>query len=663
MSTFVIGVPGIHRRMSTEDKGLLESLLPKFNDALPTEFYGRQLKFYCVLLTKYNNLYKYFLSDVRQETTPKAAWFPMYILAIITYIVAIVIFVSLFVEESKIYATETTIQSHDLTGSNGYTCQMISKVTNSYDESLPLHTDMAQVYNLINIMQSKSQCVANLKTADPCAYQQSFFPGTSREVQPDQRYTVAVAIFDDEVAFYLTKNGIMRVYDYKSGQVFPGDCDVPILDTIGANQFAQTISMGVDNKLNTYFSSGFDGINSSISQFNFTSLSCAIFYSFVGNLDLSVFNDNFYNVFVLANHTTVYILDVYSLPATTTLLFQDDDGIEAIAAHFEFEDFEPTYYYIQSRTGQIVMRKDGVVSVLVPHMQDDDESGTVFGPLVTDGSYLYILLGDAEYGFTTVGRYSTIVPGGDYSPLNIPLGVQLQGLAISDNGMRLATTTISVVFGMWVSDTVVFYYLDGEYDSLETVEQQIDFGAGWFTCEDSVISVPSVAAQFTSVCKANGLVGKIMFHGTDRAYFFTPTDAANFAIQESQGQCRSLYDSICNTVADLPPYSCSRKIYPTTLQVLGTTLANTQFAVSFVIFLFGIALSRMARWFPPAVLVDSHHSDSPDAAAAAATTSAGEKEDLHGCVDIEMSTIYSTRRDHHQEENLNAPVRNPLADQ
>lgn len=82
-------------------------------------------------------------------------------------------------------------------------------------------------------------------------------------------------------------------------------------------------------------------------------------------------------------------------------------------------------------------------------------------------------------------------------------------------------------------------------------------------------------------------------------YLFTPTDASAYALRTSAPYCRAIYNQVCKKVANLPPYSCSKKVYPTFFTIVGTAYANTMFMLSILIFVFSLSLTRMAKRYPP----------------------------------------------------------------
>jgi hypothetical protein len=99
----------------------------------PAEFYGMEVHFFANgAINLIHVLLIHVDADVRQETTPKAGWLPISVLAAFAYIRAIVAFAVIFVSESHKSTTETLIMTTDNTSQDGYACTMISKVTASY---------------------------------------------------------------------------------------------------------------------------------------------------------------------------------------------------------------------------------------------------------------------------------------------------------------------------------------------------------------------------------------------------------------------------------------------------------------------------------------------------------------------------------------------------
>ena len=116
----------------------------------------------------------------------------------------------------------------------------------------------------------------------------------------------------------------------------------------------------------------------------------------------------------------------------------------------------------------------------------------------------------------------------------------------------------------------------------------------------------ALLATFLSYFSLFGLIHFLPFYGTGEVlyqdknrYLFTPTDAATYAIRNSAPYCPAIYEQACNVVADLPPYSCTKRKYPTVFTVLGTAFANCMALLSMIIFASSIILTYLSKYYPP----------------------------------------------------------------
>eukprot|EP01032_Pedospumella_encystans_P026293 gene26293-29699_t len=148
----------------------------------------------------------------------KSGLAPMFGFAVAAYIAVFIAFVLLVIDTSKNYINEVTIMSTDLTGSDGYTCEMISKVTNTY--TTRSNTDPTTSYYLVNIIESKSQCQNNLAAADPCNTPQTYIPGQSSPPRfAAGTYFTAVGMYGNDLVYELDSYGYFLIYNYFNGSV------------------------------------------------------------------------------------------------------------------------------------------------------------------------------------------------------------------------------------------------------------------------------------------------------------------------------------------------------------------------------------------------------------------------------------------------------------
>jgi hypothetical protein len=129
---------------------------------------------------------------------------------------------------------------------------------------------------------------------------------------------------------------------------------------------------------------------------------------------------------------------------------------------------------------------------------------------------------------------------------------------------------------------------------------QQGFSVGYFTCGSQLLNGTqfdtSDSTAYTTVCEENGVIGQVVF---ETAYLFTTSDAETYAYLHGPSHCANLTDPITETIADLPPYSCSRTIHPSFLACFATAAANTQLLFQVLVFVSALALSKLAARYPP----------------------------------------------------------------
>jgi hypothetical protein len=294
-----------------------------------------------------------FNEDVRQETTPKAGWLPMYGLAAFAYIGAIISFSVIFNSESHKSTTETLIGPADITGKDGYTCQMISKVTTSYELQSSTGDDPAQAFQLVNVIESKSQYEADYATADPCSQPLVYFPGETIDLFPGRyiQYTAA-AFYGPDMAYIVTtglESGIMYM-NYTIGRFDAAPLPGYMLTSsiaIDAKGYAMTLGNYGDGTYGVYRVEVNITTNKYVNLINVTDVIAPL-----------ILNDNLYNIY-LAEHDTFTALDVYSSPASNTTLFTTRDGEFIRYAAVYNSGSSVKIYYVNNTDGANVW-EDGV---------------------------------------------------------------------------------------------------------------------------------------------------------------------------------------------------------------------------------------------------------------------------------------------------------------
>jgi len=176
--------------------------------------------------------------------------------------------------------------------------------------------------SLVNVMESKSQCEANLKAAHPCSYQPTYIAGNSDKIHYDPTVFVNLALFGN-CALFLDQSGDLNSYDYTTGTK----------SNVGYSGYSSSSSsMAVDAQGITY-------IIDNTAECGPSQSSCIIalntsddgeagighvFTNFSNQLN-GIINDNAYNLYVFDNQT------VYSLSSTGSIapIFNIQDFTDA----------------------------------------------------------------------------------------------------------------------------------------------------------------------------------------------------------------------------------------------------------------------------------------------------------------------------------------------
>jgi hypothetical protein len=184
----------------------------------------------------------------------------------------------------------------------------------------------------------------------------------------------------------------------------------------------------------------------------------------------------------------------------------------------------------------------------------------------------------------------------------LPFSTQLIHATSPTDGFAVTPSSaqaivVDATFGPLLADEVNVATAD-HYP--QRVYAQQGFAVGYYTCGYKALNDTQFNAAdydtYSTVCTKNGVVGKVALEST---YLFTTSDAENYAYLHGPSHCAALTDPIAQTIADLPPYSCSRTIHPSFLACFATAAANTQLLFQVLVFLSALALSKLAARYPP----------------------------------------------------------------
>eukprot|EP01032_Pedospumella_encystans_P008534 gene8534-10119_t len=502
--------------------------------------------------------------------------------ATVAYLAVLVAFILLVLDTSSNYTNEVKIMSRDVTGTDGYTCEMISKVTNTYTTNSV--DDPSTSYYLINIIESKEQCLSNLAVADPCSSPQSYIAGDTSPADYEGSLYIALGLYVNDTAYKFDSFGTFGIYTYANGT-----------SRFSENLFDITSNfIGIDVLGNAYYLRRFGAGCAAVTCVVMATPSFSTKVVAEYNTSYSgIINDNLYNLYLYDN-TTLYEVDYLGNADSQKLLMQLEQfegGLNIVSAAVNSSDNLHSVYFVSHNASGLLSIYRYVAEVMTQMLVA--ARVTIHTPLVASFDYLFFPCTRSDRcSALCLVRQDGIEGVFFYAGTLQVMPFSYQSIAISDSGHRIYATAASND----VQTANQYFLYNG---SFQLISYQYNFAAGWFTCGEEIVApVPARSSSYTAQCNSNGIVGEVLYQEQDR-YLFTPTDAATYAIRNSAPYCPAIYEQACNVVADLPPYSCTKRKYPTVFTVLGTAYANTMFLLSILIFVFSLSLTRSAKRYPP----------------------------------------------------------------
>jgi len=145
--------------------------------------------------------------------------------------------------------------------------------------------------------------------------------------------------------------------------------------------------------------------------------------------------------------------------------------------------------------------------------------------------------------------------------------------------------------------TAYLYKFDSTTESfVESLSAYTTGSYEWFVCGDTTQSlIPSTDAESLLACSLNGVKWAENYSSAPVMYFFSSTEGEsyikNYILNNS---CSSdIYDTVCDVVADLPPYICTKEVKDNIFTYLGVAAANAEILYAALVFLCGIVLDMV----------------------------------------------------------------------
>jgi hypothetical protein len=553
------------------------------------------------------------------ESKPKAGRPVMRILASISYFITFSVFAVLLWNALNQTTNETEISTADISGSDGWSCQMLSSVSQTY----PLNGgfDPEEYYELIQINEVGSQCTVNFQETSPCSDPSQFFlVETANQPYTYPNTIKAFASVNNTLIFYVDSDLNWYALDLQKGtlvfvgQLYESNCDV-------RSYFLFTL--GIDPSTgNCYFycrqqdyylywqATSIDGGNSYSTAEFYTYYDYDVYgyYQFVGYYNEQTTGKLFGIVVYVSGRTeefsgdeTFYaVVDVLSTNGSAGLpvcILPDFNGQTQTAYFLKYGDqIDTLFVYIAVQSS--------VYNVSCNLTSGNSSSAFYMGQFLTstfsENNYIYALA--VQNSFV----YYTVYNGGSNTGL---VGALYDGYAFSN------INPVAYGFSLMQNGYLLYSYNTGSSDFQINLCLPLEGGAcvnaselmigftdsqvGWMICNKTLIPGNAINSntQFSFLCSHNGIV---WINDYPNTYYFMDGTFPQIAMNSAQQACtNSLYSTICSSIAYLPPYLCSRTVYQPFFTSLSTAVANAQALMGILFLLTGLALNKLSKRYPP----------------------------------------------------------------
>eukprot|EP01032_Pedospumella_encystans_P010517 gene10517-12284_t len=329
-SSFLAGFAGMSTK-SRKSGGMKSWFIAKAEGVIPTEFY-----------------------EIRAETEPRGDWNAMFGLTACLYFAVFAAFIAVYLYEGSRTHSQSKISDVDYKGEEGYTCQMLSKVTASYQYANDSNFISAILaYNLVNVKETQEHNGVNLAAAQPCNQPMTYFGGDAVPLFDKGETMGALAMFNDRVIYWINANRKeVYAYEYQGGHFYKiggfDDLDL-VTSTMAVTRLGQPLNV-VRNGNQTRSIYRFSGDYQPL-------------YDTGLNYDPILVNDNHYNLYLLEQDRFVF-LNITAAPITETVLFQLTSGEILKSASVYHDGVNPYVYFTTTQGGNTTFYTyiDGVIS-------------------------------------------------------------------------------------------------------------------------------------------------------------------------------------------------------------------------------------------------------------------------------------------------------------
>jgi hypothetical protein len=547
---------------------------------------------------------------IRQEIDPKAKRPILLACAFFCYVVTIITFVGIFINEMNQRTTETIVTSTDIgihaqqhSTNSPWSCQMLSitSKTGVLDDT----EEPALSYSLLQVNENYQTCLSNINYADPCSYANQhglYFVDGQRTTYTSLEKISYITNFNDTMVYFVTLADMMLIrYNLSSGSIDTLDFSTVddmefVVPGVVVDGNGRGYILGYEFHYNTYI---FAVINDDLqhvltSRTTQSEADCGF---------RGLVRDNLYNIYGFTSRGEFIALPVNSdtghdqryQPSScfpdfdtvafvnetvelATLYWNESDIVSPLNIYFMNTYNESVYLYHYHNNVTTLVELFNLPLLLGHSMEVVVDKGTGIVSLY----FVWVELNSRGY-YTNI---YTI----DSATMSNTLVSEVTGWSC----FTLFTHQNTLLGG--ANYNLVF--MDAEeliQGNLQNKALVMDFtGAttGWLVCNSTIVPVGSVTfateLQFERKCVENGISWYASFKKT---YHFTDSSMHAYTASIALPLCsRVEYLDICTVVGNLPPYACSRQVRATIFTILSAAVANSQLVFAIVCFAAGLVM-------------------------------------------------------------------------
>ena len=544
----------------------------------------------------------------RYKRIPKAEPRISLALAVLVILWSIAIFVALAIIGSHDTSTQSEVSAYDKSGTDGWSCDMVSKVTDKY----ALNDSLGTSYTLVNIIENHSTCLNSLSSldVDPCsklAFTASDYPS-------------------------YTGSGNILLMDYSTydilyfGNALLSDSLFRYVPILGAVETEITdtsiVAVSVAYSKGIYWTLGEIGSESVLKSYQPESGAVQMVSFNDGCKAAAVAIDGNSMAWVARICYTNYV-NVYTVKGMNVSLNQEvASGYSPLeSAHLSITPSGDLYLGVFRGSSKTVSgalfykfneAKNGTFELLFSmsmsykscNMAVDPTSGFIWLLVDTVGIVVY------DHDGNEMGAFDP------REPTSVDLGsensVELSELALS------SSLLVDADHMAYFSSGGVLYRFGPLTTDSETLLADMKSFSGtsaWFVCgQQTQNNVPSTTESLLSACALNGVKWQVDLEGKD---FFSFSEMNNFAISGTGAStCNVAADKvpICNVVADLPPYICTRSLPAVPVTYIGSAAGTAHLVYAILVILISAILTVStcpppASWYGTEIPMDRVNSD------------------------------------------------------